>query len=97
MKLVDSRLERTASRVSDFPALALGQKPAQASHQKPDHARATTWLRVAYGLGFQFGKPFTWALALAPVLGGHGPRQTNSREPAVNFFSLFVSIFFSNQ
>ena len=72
--------------ISDFPALVLSQKPAQASHQKQGHARAMMWLRVAYGLGFQFGKPFTWALDLTQVLRGHGPWQANSHEPAVNFF-----------
>ena len=75
---------------SDFPALALGQKPAQAMCQKPGQAWAKNWLRVAYGPGFQFGRPITWALASAPVLAGHRPQQANSREPGVTFFCLFL-------
>ena len=74
---------------SDFLALALGQKPAKARCQKPGQAWANIWLRVAYGSGFRFGKPITWALASAPVLAGHGPRQANSREPGVKKISFF--------
>ena len=83
-----SEWDRVPAGPSDFLALASGQKPAIASHQKLGQAWATGWLGVAYGLGFHFWKPRARALALAPVLGGHRPRQANSHE-LVEIF-LFV-------